>query len=389
MAILEIRDLIRVLNRDDALADLIALGNSMKLRASSWRIGSISRFWIVALSEVHARLSLQVSLLTAVGFNQTSWGNGLTKLSKSRFDNTQITAIKTQGGIVLFDDGGTGPFTIAVGAYVFPYAQDPSITFRNITGGTIPVGGSLELTVEAETGGEAHNVPPETISSMNPTIAGVTVTNPGDPDEWITRFGVNKEPDATLRARNRAKWGTLGGNAPSSAYEHWALTATDGSDEPVGLTRVYVDATNPSGPGTLNVYVADDSGTASVQQVTDTQAYIDARKPVTSIPTVVAATEVAIPLTGTFYVQAGYAAVAATAVEDALERYINGLPIGGTTLGSGGRVVYSELVATAMRGHAQKAHMLAVSFSSPTADVSIAPGQVAVLGTYSMTAVEV
>lgn len=388
MAILEVKDLIRPVSRDDALADLIVLADAMGLRASSWRIGSVSRFYLMALAEMSARVSVQIALLSAAGFNSTSWGNALTKFSLSRFDNTRTAPIKTQGTALLTDAGGNGPYTIVAGAHVFTYDDDPAVTFRNITGGVLPASGTLEITIEAETGGEDANVDVDKITAMNPTIAGVTVNNPPDPTHWITRYGVSQEPDGTIQARNVSKWATLGGNAPRSAYDYWALSATvnaDGTGDPVGLTRVFVDAANPFGPGTLAVYVADDSGTATGAQVTDVQEYIDARAPVTSLPTVIAASEVAVNIAGSCYVRAGYATMAATDVSAAINAYLNALPIGGTSLGGSGRVVFAELVAVAMAVD----FVLSVSFTTPIADVALAQGEIAVVGTYTMTFVEV
>lgn len=386
MAIVEVNTLIYAISPENALEDIINLAESMDLRARSWRIGSKARFWIVALAEVAHRISVQNALLTAAGYNQTSWGNALTKFSKSRFEDERIRAIKTQGGLLLSDVGGNGPYTIGVGEYVFSYDQDPNVTFRNITGGTLVQDGTLEITIEAETGGEGANVPTDSITAMNPTIAGVSANNPANPTDWITRYGVNVESDASLRLRNEGKWATLGGNPPSAAYEFWARTATDIADDAVGITRVFVDDTNPRGPMTLDVYVADDSGTATVQQVSDIQDYVDARKSVTADPLVIAATERVIPIVGTFHVRAGRGTKAAADALAAVTLYINDLPIGGQKIGSSdGRLLYSELIAAVMGVQ----YVIRVSISSPSDDVAILPGEVAVLGTYSMTVIEV
>jgi hypothetical protein len=103
----------------------------------------------------------------------------------------------------------------------------------------------------------------------------------------------------------------------------------------------------------------------------------------------VAATEVSVAVVGTFYVKAGHGTAATAAIQTAIRSYINALAIGGTTLGGSGRVVLSELIVAAMRGHSEKASMLSVTFSTPAADVPLAAGEVATLGTYSMTATEV
>jgi phage-related baseplate assembly protein len=396
MAIVEVSSLLQGISREQAVADLEILAKALKFTSSSFRVGSKFRFYLLAAAEVASRCSVQIALIAAQGFNSTAYGNALGKFSKSRFNNPPITAIKTQGTVYLEDTGGTGPHTIAVGTRVFKYDNDPSITYRNITGGVLAAGGTiaggtaLALTVEAETGGGAWNVDIDTISSMSPVIAGVDVSNPGDvSNEWITRRGADQESDPVLKTRNAAKWATLGGNAPFKAYEYWALIATqnpDGTGDPVGITRTAVDDQNPNGTNTLIVYIADDTGTASGAQITDVQEYIDARKARTAVPTVAAASELAVPIEGTFRCDAGLGATLKTQIEQAITDYINGLPIGGTDIGEAlGRVVHSRMIEIAQAFDG----VVHVAITTPASDVSLQKFEIATVASISFTATEI
>lgn len=389
MAIIELTDLIKPISRDQALADIITLAEGMNLNATSWRIGEPSRFWIMALAETSSRASTQTALIATQSFNNTAFGNGLSKFSKSRFDSPRVGAVKTQGTILLTDAGNVGPITFTAGERVFVFADDPKITYRNITGGTLTLGSTLELTLEAETGGADRNVANDTITEMNPTIAGVTVNNPADPTTWITTEGTDEETDPALQKRNPTKWSTLSGAPPAGAYEFWALTATtnpDGSGDAVGMTRVFVDDQNPGGPGTIFVYIADSLGTATMAQIDDVQAYIDARKGRTALVTVFGAVQKSVTVLGTFHVKAGLEALRKATIEADVIAYLNGIPIGGENIGGAlGQVLVSAITEVAMA----PPDVIRTAVTLPLVDVDVQANEVVIVSGVTFTAVSV
>ena len=78
--------------------------------------------------------------------------------------------------------------------------------------------------VRAESPGTAYNVSGSTLllTPVSPALAGVTVTAASD---WIAPSGTPEESDASLRARCRLRWSTLGRGATLEAYQYNALTA--------------------------------------------------------------------------------------------------------------------------------------------------------------------
>src|SRR5690606_696186 len=100
--------------------------------------------------------------------------------------------------------------------------------FTNLTGGTLSLGGTLDLSWEAEEPGDDYNLANGTLTVMVTPLAGVTVANP-DPGTgtWITQTGADEESDPELRERCRNKWSTLGTGSTEDSYEFWAKQASN------------------------------------------------------------------------------------------------------------------------------------------------------------------
>jgi hypothetical protein len=316
-----------IITRDDALADIIVDLQSLGFHSTSWQSGSGQRTMPTAMAQTYATMTNSVDALSRHAFNDTSEGDALTAFSASHYDNDRTAATATVGSIVLTGGAVGPPHVVAVGDVVC--ADATGRTFRNTTGGTVPVSGTVTLTFQAEVTGTDGNVANATITTMQTPLAGVTCNNP-DPGtgSWITSLGTDAESDTTLRARNTAKWGIVSVSDPADRYEYFIRTAVSGA------VRVEVDDANPDGPGTLRAYIASATGVSPGADVTATQTELERIKNPTAVVSspsgAYAADAQPQAFEYTAYVlTASNTTATQTAIETALRGYVNGLPIGG------------------------------------------------------------
>lgn len=385
---------------DAEVESLLAFLQASGLDVGSLGSGDFGRAFIELLAESRTRLQNEVVAATIKNFYlDTATGIALSFIAKAFFDEDRIQRVGTQGTITLSDDAGDGPYTITT-AMAFVDSVE-GLTYHVVTGGTLSASGTLNVDVECDVPGAGGNVPNGTITRMQSPIAGVSVTNGiSGGASWITRLGTDYEKDPILRQRCRTKFATYSANSPRGAYENLVLAAVDGSGNPVGISKVWVNSSNPGGPGTVWVYIANQTATATVQQVSDVQAYIsDGRVSPAAIPTVIAATEVAVDISGVLYVRAGFAVTALAAVTEAHQVYIAGtddaddqevgLPLGGKQLdvipGGAGYVFLSDLIKLAKDVEG----VVDIVLSSPGANLPLAGNELALVGSITLSVVEI
>lgn len=353
------------MTRTQCLDSFITVLDSLGFNASSWQSGSIQRTILTGAAEGWSLLTSVADSLSRIVFNADATGDALTEFSDSHYDNQRTAATLTTGYCRLTCSAAAGPYGIVASQLV---ASDTvnGYTYRNTGAGVLPSGGTLDLVFVAETAGAARNVANGTITTLQTPLAGVTINNPawGGTGTWITTAAVDAETDATLRTRNTSKWGTLSYASPAAAYENFALAADP------DVVRVYVDDSNPGGAGTVYVYCARTSSTATAGDVATVLAYINTKRPCTSAVSVIAATEQMQSVTFTAYITAAKNNAATQGlIAAAVDAYINGLDIGGTyPPGSAVGYAYrSELIGaiTAVDG------VEGVTLTVPAADVAL------------------
>lgn len=371
---LSVEQLITQVSKEDALATLTGILDSLGYPASSWQVGSIQRTLLEMVAELYSELSLAATDIARAGFNSLATGGWLTLLADSHYDNQRGEGLAAHGTCRLADTENSGPHTIAAGEIVVA-DQNEGYRYRNTTGGTLAQGLTLDLTFEAEVIGADRNVANGAIAVIIEGPPGVTVSNPAiagsSPASWITRQGADPESDPSLQARNRTKWATLSYAGPSDAYENWAREADE------AVTRVYVDGQNPRGPGTVDVYLAGVDGEVTQPVIDAVAAYIeDGRRPLGADVEVFTAAELGVAVTGTVYHLADFdGAEVQAAVEAAIEAYFDAVTIGGT------RVEYQDgklLLGGLYHAIFSVTGVVNVTFSTPTTDVEMTATQVAV-----------
>jgi len=352
--------------------------------ATSWQSGGDARTLVEIGGFVWSDVSQYADTLSRAVFNSSSTGDLLTAFSDSHYDNQRVTAISAIHTCTLTDAASTGPHTIAIGAMTVRDNTTNATTYKNTTGGTIPVGGALTgVSFQAETTGIVGNVAVAAIDAVVTGPAGVTVTNPDlGSGTSITTQGIDLEADSVLQTRNTTKWALLSQTRPSDAYVNMALVAdTD-------VARVSVDNTNPRGAGTVDIYIARATAIATAADVATVQAYVDARRPVTADVLVIASAALSVAITGTVHVTEALRDAAKEAeIEAAATAYVDTLKPGGEVLPGGvqGFVIFSELIAaiSAVDG------VRRVSLTAPTADVALLATQIAQVSTVNFTYVDI
>lgn len=377
---LTVAQLLEPVTKDEALQLLIDILASLDFNVTAWQSGSEQRTFLEMFAETYSTLTETTVTVTEAGFNDLATGDWLTLLSRSHYQNDRLDGEKTEGTVTLAAETGVGPYTIDTGANQIVVADSvEGFTYRNITGGTLSPGSTLDVTIQAETVGADRDVPPNTITVMKAPLAGVTVNNPipAGEDTWITKNGAFAEQDIPLRTRNSNKWATLSPAVPTNAYAEAATKAT------AAVTRALVNDRNPRGPGTIDVYIACTNGALVAAVVTEVDDFIRgvtdgiSRRAVGDNLLVATAVNKFVPLTGTVFIEASLnTPETQQAIDDAILAYFQVLEIGGTKpdATSAGVVVFGRIFEAAMKIKGVQN----VAFTSPTADVTLAINEVAV-----------
>jgi uncharacterized phage protein gp47/JayE len=357
---LSLQQLLTPSSEDESLASLLTFLDSLGFTATAWESGSIQRTLVQMVARLHSSATNTRYALARGRFNDLADGDWLTLKSTSDFDNTRIPAVATRVKMTLTDPNSVGPFTIVTSQLV---AKDQNgATYRNIAGGTLLLGGTLELSFDAEVKGRAHPTSLELATPLAGVTALISAVNP------VTIPGADPESDERLRVRNRTKWAALSYAAPADAYISWALNAS------ASVTRAWVDDQNPRGPGTLDLYVAGATVPVPGPVLTTVLDYINGnvdgiwRRPLGSDLQVFSAGTATVTITGTLYVLPAFdLAATRDAVYAALTALLEKLPVGGT-------VLLAELYRTSMG----VAGVRNVHLTAPLADIAVAATSVPV-----------
>lgn len=298
------------------LAKTNVLGDAI-FSVTDWNTGGVARTLLEVDASTLADAYTLVPVITEGGFLDYALGAWLDLLALSSYQVTRKPSEFAIHTVVLSAASGFGPYTLQAGDIWAISAGGKR--YNSTTGGTIPVGGTLTLSVLAEYAGQAYNVPANSITTLLTPLPGVTITNPINS---LIRAGVDTETDTALRLRCRLRWATLGGGATVDAYRFWALTSRP------EVTRVRVRDDHPRGQGTIDIVVWGAGGLGGgVLAAVD--AYIQQRRPITANVLTYNATEVVQTVTATIYVQAALRASAEITANANLAALQQNLEIGG------------------------------------------------------------
>ncbi len=146
----------------------------------------------------------------------------------------------------------------------------------------------------------------------------------------FTSIGADAESDPALRTRCLSQWGALRIEKTADGLIYLARTAAP------AIHSVVTIASNPRGPGTVDVYLAGDNATASGGEVTAVQAALDlaifGNGTVDKLVKALAAPTATQAVAANVYVRGTTAAAATAALTDAWRAFLLTVPIGGFDL---------------------------------------------------------
>jgi hypothetical protein len=348
----------------EAEATVLGLLEAVGFPATSWQRFSVPRTLVKLTSELYSDARTGISNIVRSRLLDFATGDALTYLARHFFLVERAAAVATVGTFVFTDVGGA-PYDIEPGIY-FVRDRVTGKRYLNVTGGTLAVGGTLNVTFRAESPGSSYNIASAATLEFATTLEGVEVTNPADPGSgtWITTEGADEQTDTSLREACRNKWATLGAGT-ADAYIAWALEGAP------TVTKVKVRADDPDGPGTVRVILATDSGGASASQVADADAVIQARRPVgLGGVTTVSATPVVVNITATVNVKSANADAYPASLETARQERQAALEIG--------EDVYTSALDDMLH---DPAGVRNVVITVPPGDVVVADEEIAILNT--------
>lgn len=212
-----------------------------------------------------------------IGFADTTYGHYL-DLKVSEYGLTRKPAIKATSTLTFSGPNGT---LIPSGTRASTGGSSP-VYFVTTVNGTIS-DGLVTVSSEAVASGTTGNVAANTIKILTGDLVGIaTVTNPANFDG-----GADEEGDAALLARyfDRARLPVTSGNA--NQYTQWAKSIAG-----ISNAKVYPVW---NGAGTVKVVLLDSDSTApNAGKIAEVSDYIETVRPIGAAVTVAGATEVPI-----------------------------------------------------------------------------------------------
>jgi hypothetical protein len=260
--------------------------------------------------------------------------------------------------------------TIQAGQFVVRYGSgSTAILFENAEAFTPTLGSYVEVSFRAKVAGSSGNIGNNAILALVTSYPGFSVTNPpvGSTGTWLAARGRDKESAVKYADRLFARWADLSEGVSSERFARLVRLAFTSAGLTNPIARIYVDDSNPLGPGSVRLFLATDAGPASADEVARVQDYIDPRWSTGQGAFVAAAAlSQSIAVTGTIKGPTN-ATTALTQASAALAALAPTYSIGGAT-------VYIEQIRTALMNGVTGA--VDVTLTLPAANTAITAGAI-------------
>lgn len=317
-----------------------------------------------------AKVNVAKGAFLSTASTLTSTPGWMYLLAEDYYDLVADPAVATVGKFRFAATAVASSSTVGIGQMIVRYGAGSSQRLYQNTEPFTPVPGStVDVPVVAQVAGSAGNIANNSTLHLVTAYPGLSVTNPPitGTTSWITTRGRDVEALPVLADRCRARWADLAEGTSAEKFARLVRLAFTSAGLTNPVTRIYVDDTNPNGPGSVDIYLATDSGPADAADVARVLDYVAARWAVGQGPfRAFAASTLTIAVTGTIKGPADSVSAltqATTALSD-LE----------PTYAIGGAVVYLEQIRSALLVGVTGA--VNVVLTAPAADTTITAGSI-------------
>jgi phage-related baseplate assembly protein len=341
------------------------------LPTTSWRTGDPERVFFKHIAEVLENYDSQFVENVKAGWRSTAEGDWKTVHAAEVYGIERNEASYATPTVTVTNGAG-GHYEPGIGDLHFK-ASSTGKTYTNTdtSDGVLSAGATRTYALIADEAGSDSSVGADEIDEIvAPALLGVTI------DSSTAATASDEESDEDLDDRCGDSLGALSPNGPPDAYEYVARnTDLTGVSDVTRARTVSDDDT-----GEVTVYVASSSGAVAGASVTAVQdAIMIWAKPHCIRPTVVNATPSNVNVVATVEgddLPGDFEATAEAAIGEELARaeYL-----------SDGTAVVSRSRLIAMIDSAFPDTIVSITLTTPAADVTLASGEVAVVGTVSVT----
>lgn len=330
-------DALLVRSSDQVRADLFASLLAKGIDATGFPGLSFHRALLEVDVNAKAKLEQLKADLTNAGFITTAALAGDDWLDRAAYGFNRVRrmpATRAVWTVTLRNNGSGGPFPLNAGAVRLALASSSSTTFTSIENRTLASvpGSTVDVQFACDVAGDGGNIAPNVLVT---SLAGVTIAG-----AVLVAAGANQESSPALVTRCLAQWGagSAGGNA--DAFAQWIAGAFLEQGLTSSITKYRIDDTNPLGPGSVALYLANDAGPATAGELAIVNPYVQKRRTLgTGTWGVFAAAALTLTIGGTLYVSGNVNALA-----DALASLV---ALASTTP-LGGKLYKAEVIAALM-----------------------------------------
>lgn len=379
MSLFNISDLTKELTPDEVETAIYQELDLLGVETTVWKPGAVVRTIVSVFSTLLAYNTFVIAGIAQSSFLFYAQSGWLTLLAQYTYNIEREGASNATGHVTLTNSSAT-PYTLAPNDLI---VSNPTISkeFRNSGALTVPANSSVTTVIVAVEEGSGSNSAPHSITSLVTALAGVTCTNA----DAISGFDV--ESDDSLKKRCQQSTAALSPFGPSDAYRYAAVSAKR-NGESCGVTRIRLDA---DGMGNIDVYCATSTGEVpgTVGDLTTDLGCVADAVQHNAVPLGITANvfscttqNVAVSYTVYVYDSVNLDTVSILALTDtALGDRIDRLPIGGDIITTPPGALYLDSIKSCIDNTLPEIYRVVVH--SPTADIPLTIGQVAVLASSS------